>query len=129
LTDYEEYARLIVNGCNSRGTDPFDGRKVDKGGNAMADPKKVVLKIVSVKGTCAAGHKVGEEFDLSKDFILGFSGEGRALCPSAFYAAFPSWRVLRFGGEFPWEEDKDTAHVACPDPLNPLMMELRRIRE
>jgi hypothetical protein len=24
---------------------------------------------------------------------------------------------------------KDAAHVACPDPLNPLMMELRRIRE
>jgi hypothetical protein len=38
-------------------------------------------------------------------------------------------RVLRFGGELPWEEDRDTAHVACPDPLNPLIMELRRIRE
>ena len=39
----------------------------------MTDPMKVVLKIVSVKGICAAGHKVGEEFDLSKDFILGGS--------------------------------------------------------
>ena len=28
----------------------------------MANPMKVVLKITSVKGTCAAGHKVGEEF-------------------------------------------------------------------
>jgi len=28
----------------------------------MADPMKVVLKITSAKGTCAAGHKVGEEF-------------------------------------------------------------------
>jgi uncharacterized repeat protein (TIGR04076 family) len=37
----------------------------------MADPSKVVLKIVSVKGTCAAGHKVGQEFDLSKEFQLG----------------------------------------------------------
>jgi uncharacterized repeat protein (TIGR04076 family) len=95
----------------------------------MADPMKVVLKITSVKGTCAAGHKVGEEFDLSKDFVLGYSGNGKALCPSAFYAAFPNWRVLRFGGELPWEKDKDTAYVACPDPLNPLIMELRRIRE
>ncbi len=107
----------------------MNSKPLKKGANAMAEPMKVVMKIVSVKGTCAAGHKVGEEFDLSKDFTLGFSGKGKALCPSAFYAAFPSWRVLRFGGEFPWEEDKDTAHVACPDPLNPVMMELRRIRD
>jgi len=40
--------------------------------NTIADPMKVVLKITSVKGTCAAGHKVGEEFDLSKDFVLGY---------------------------------------------------------
>jgi len=77
----------------------------------------------------ALGTSVGEEFDLSKDFVLGYTGNGKALCPSAFYAAFPNWRVLRFGGELPWEEDKDTAHVACPDPLNPLVMELRRIRK
>lgn len=95
----------------------------------MADPEKVVLKIISVKGNCAAGHKAGQEFDLSKDFTLGFSEDGKVLCPSAFYAAFPGWRVLRFGGEFPWEEDKDCAHVACPDPLNPVMMELRRVRK
>ena len=95
----------------------------------MADPMKVVLKITSVKGTCAAGHKVGEKFDLSKDFVLGYSGNGEAFCPSTFYAAFPYWRVLRFGEELPWEKDENTAHVACPAPLNPLVMELRRIRE
>ena len=103
-------------------------KKIDGERNAMADPMKVVLKITSVKGTCATGHKVGDEFDLSKDFVLGYSGNGKALCPSAFYAAFPNWRILRFGGELPWEEDKDTAHIACPDPLNPLTMELRRIK-
>jgi uncharacterized repeat protein (TIGR04076 family) len=95
----------------------------------MADPAKVVLKIVSVKGTCAAGHKVGQEFDLSKEIMVGYTEDGKALCPSAYYAAFPSWRVLRFGGEFPWEENKDLAHVACPDHANPLVMELRRVRD
>jgi uncharacterized repeat protein (TIGR04076 family) len=55
----------------------------------MTNPMKVVLKITSVKGTCAAGHKVGEEFDLSKDFVLGYSGNGKALCPSAFLCLFP----------------------------------------
>jgi len=95
----------------------------------MANPAKVVLKIVSVKGTCNAGHKVGQEFDLSKEFTLGSREDGKALCPSAFHAVFPSWRVLRFGGELPWEKDKDLAHVACPDPVNPVVMELRRIRD
>ena len=94
----------------------------------MADPAKVVLKIISVKGSCNAGHKVGQEFDLSKEFTMGYRQDGRALCPSAFHAAYASWRVLRFGGSMPWEEDKDLAHVACPDPLNPVVMELRRIR-
>ena len=95
----------------------------------MANFAKVVLKIVSVKGTCAAGHKVGQEFDLSKEFTLGYREDGKALCPSAFHAVFPAWRVLRFGGEMPWEENKDLAHVACPDPFNPLVMELKRIRD
>ena len=47
----------------------------------MANPEKVILKIVSVKGTCAAGHYVGQEFDLSKDFTLGVSGNKTTLCP------------------------------------------------
>ncbi len=95
----------------------------------MANPEKVILRIVSVKGHCAAGHKEGQEFDLSKDFILGSSGDPRAICPSAFYAAFPAWRVLRHGGEFPWSEDKEKERIACPDPLNPVVMELRRVKE
>ena len=36
----------------------------------MANPEKVILKVVSVKGTCGAKHYVGQEFDLSKDFVL-----------------------------------------------------------
>jgi uncharacterized repeat protein (TIGR04076 family) len=95
----------------------------------MSKPFPVVLKIISVKGKCNANHQVGQEFDLSKEFKLGYTEDGRGLCPSAFYAAFPSWRVLRFGGELPWEKDKDYAHVACPDPMNPLIMELRRVKE
>jgi uncharacterized repeat protein (TIGR04076 family) len=100
-----------------------------KGGLFMANPEKVILKIVSVKGTCAAGHVVGQEFDLSKDFLLGTSGNPQVICPSAFHAIFPSWRVLRHSGEFPWEEDRDKTTIACPDPFNPVVMELRRIKE
>ena len=95
----------------------------------MANPERVILRIVSVKGHCAAGHKEGQEFDLSKDFIVGSSGDPRAICPSAFYAAFPAWRVLRHGGEFPWSDDKEKERIACPDPFNPVVMELRRVKE
>lgn len=93
----------------------------------MANPEKVVLKIPSVKGTCNTGHRAGQEFDLSNESTLGFSKDRMALCPSAFYAAYPYWRVLRLKGEFPWEENKDLAHAACPDPFNPVIMESRRV--
>jgi uncharacterized repeat protein (TIGR04076 family) len=93
----------------------------------MANPEKVILRILSVKGDCGAGHKEGQEFDLSKDFILGMSGQ--AICPSAFNAAFAAYRVLCHGGEFPWEKDKDMTTIACPDPFNPVVMELRRVKE
>ena len=49
----------------------------------MADPI-VVLKITSVKGTCAAGHKVGDEFDLSKDFVLDTQATARLFAPLHF---------------------------------------------
>ncbi len=95
----------------------------------MDNPAKVLLTITSVKGTCAAAHREGQQFDLSGEFKVGISKDGKALCPSAFYAAFPYWRTLRFGGVFPWEKDKDVTHVACPDPFNPVVMELRRVRD
>ena len=67
----------------------------------MADPAKVICKIISVKGTCHAGHREGQEFDLSKNFLVGLSGDGKALCPAAFNAAYSYWRVLRYGGVAP----------------------------
>ncbi len=95
----------------------------------MPKSEKVILKIMSVKGTCNAGHREGQEFDLTNEITVGITKDGRALCPSAFHAAFPYYRTLRYGGEFPWEKNKGTAHVACPDPINPVVMELRRVKE
>lgn len=95
----------------------------------MANPEKVILKVVSVKGTCAANHSEGQEFDLSQDFVMGLSGKAGTICPHAFNVAFPFWQVLRHGGDFPWEEDKEKAYFACPDPTNPVVMELRRVKD
>lgn len=86
----------------------------------MADTYDVKVKVISQKGTCGAGHKIGDEWT-----IAGKSPEG--ICLSALDAFYPSLRVLRFGGTFPWGEDKDTATVACPDAANPVVFELRRV--
>jgi hypothetical protein len=56
----------------------------------MANPEKVILKIVSVKGTCAAGHYVGQEFDLSQDFIC-------ISCRLSLLAGTPAWRGVSLG--------------------------------
>ncbi|MBP1713402.1 MAG: hypothetical protein H6Q42_1605 [Deltaproteobacteria bacterium] len=37
----------------------------------MDNPAKVTCKIISVKGTCHAGHREGQEFDLSQNFLVG----------------------------------------------------------
>lgn len=79
----------------------------------------VIAKVTSQKGTCTAGHRVGQEF------IIGQVTPPN-LCSWAFYSLFPFAQVLQFGGSFPWERDKNKAIVACPDPDNPVVFELRR---
>ena len=79
----------------------------------------VIAKVISQKGTCAAGHKVGDEF------VIGQKTPPE-LCSWAFYTVFPFAQVLQFGGSFPWEDDPNRTTVACPDPANPVVFELRR---
>ncbi|HEY41556.1 MAG TPA: TIGR04076 family protein [Dehalococcoidia bacterium] len=87
----------------------------------MADTYDVKVKVISQKGTCGAGHKVGDEW-----VITGKTPEG--ICLSAFNALFPATRVLMFGGSFPWSSDSDVASAACPDAANPVVFELKRVR-
>jgi len=79
----------------------------------------LVAKVISQKGTCEAQHKVGDEFVIAE-------GIPPNLCSWAFHAIFPCAQVLRFGGSFPWEKDRNKTAVACPDPDNPVVFELRR---
>jgi uncharacterized repeat protein (TIGR04076 family) len=83
---------------------------------------EVSATVISQKGTCALGHQVGNKFRMADKTPAG-------ICPWAFYALFPFISVLQFGGSFPWEEDKDKATVACPDPSNPVVFELKRLRK
>lgn len=93
-----------------------------EGGSDMAESYDVAVKVVSQKGTCAAEHKVGDEW-----IIKGKTPEG--ICLSAFNSLFLSAQILRFGGAFPWESNPDVTTVACPDAGNPVVLELRRLRK
>ncbi len=79
----------------------------------------IIAVVISQKGTCAAGHRVGDKFIIGQKTPAG-------LCSWAFSTLFPFAEALEFGGSFPWEKDPDKATVACPDPENPVVFELRR---
>ena len=90
----------------------------------MAERKryKVAVKVVSQNGHCAINHKVGDKW-----IIEGTTPEG--ICLAAFNVLYPDIRTLRFGGSLPWENNPDVSTLACPDANNPVVFELRRIRE
>ena len=48
------------------------------------------------------------------------------MCGAAYHAAHPIITNLQFGGHIPWEDDTNMARIACPDPDNPVVMEIRR---
>jgi uncharacterized repeat protein (TIGR04076 family) len=83
----------------------------------IAGEREVVATVVSQKGTCAVGHKVGDKFVVGDTSPAG-------MCSWAFYAIFPFATVLQFGGSFPWAKDPDKITIACPDPTNPVIFEL-----
>jgi len=88
----------------------------------MSEIYEVVSKVISQKGICSSGHKVSDEFSIDQKTPPD-------MCSWAFYALFPFASVLQFGGSFPWEDDPDKTTVACPDPENPVVFELRRLRK
>lgn len=83
---------------------------------------ELTARVISQTGHCALTHKVGDEFRIGEKTPAG-------MCSWAFYALFPFISVLQFGGSFPWEEDRDKTTVACPDPANPVVFELKRLRK
>jgi uncharacterized repeat protein (TIGR04076 family) len=81
---------------------------------------KIIAKVISQKGICQVGHKVGDEFVIGQTTSPG-------MCSWAFYTLFPFAETLEFGGSFPWESGPAQARVPCPDPDNPVIFELRRV--
>ena len=83
---------------------------------------KVVAKVLGAKGNCTIGMKPGDEFELSTHKCGEFCG--------LFYSNISGWvKTLQFGGTFPMGEDPDVMVWDCPNPMNRVQVELRRIKE
>jgi uncharacterized repeat protein (TIGR04076 family) len=85
-----------------------------------AVPSTVTVKVISQKGTCALGHKVGDTISFSENEV-----DGR-ICIHALYAVLPKIFAMMYDARFPWLEDPDVSTSACPDAVNPVVFEISR---
>jgi uncharacterized repeat protein (TIGR04076 family) len=83
----------------------------------------VKARVIKQEGYCVAGHQVGDEVVFDGDTVQGM------VCIHALYSFLPKVFAMRYGSDFPWLEDKDVATHACPDAWNPVVFEIRRVRD
>lgn len=83
---------------------------------------RVIGTIKTVKGHCTAGHKAGDQIELS-----GHNAGG--LCGFFYHSIFPHIIMLQFGGSYPPEwGNPDAIELSCEDKANEVTIELRRVR-
>ena len=97
--------------------------------------KITVLKKTDSKqifgGDSPVGHAIeacsvfreGQEFIVEED---GKMPEG--FCSWAWNDIYKTVTTLRFGGNFPWMEEKGTGVFCCTDGFRPVIFEIRRIQ-
>ena len=88
----------------------------------MSEVYDIEVKVVSQKGKCGAGHKKGDKWVISHHTPGG-------ICLSAYEHMESSINVLKYGGTYPWQEKPDINMAICPDPGNPVVFQLKRIRK
>jgi uncharacterized repeat protein (TIGR04076 family) len=84
---------------------------------------EVKARVLSVKGQCDLGHKVG---DVVRFTQTGVDGK---ICIHALYSMLPKVFAMMFNAEFPWAQNPDVLTHPCPDAANPVVFELTRIYE
>ena len=82
----------------------------------------VAVTVVDIAGHCSAGHQVGDEIIFDGQKVEG------EICIDAMSSLMDKVMALRYGAEFPWSDDKDADRHVCPDPLNAVVFEIRRVR-
>ena len=83
---------------------------------------EVRVKVISQQGRCSVGHRVGDEWVTG-----GRTPEG--ICLNAFGMLLPNIRTLMFGGVFPVGTGPGCNNNLLSRRQNPVVFELRRIRE
>lgn len=86
-----------------------------------SEPWHILCRVVKQEGTCAAGHKVGDEILFTETGIKG------NLCISALYSVIPKVYAMMYNAHLPWLGNQCKATHACPDSINPLVLELIRV--
>ena len=89
-----------------------------KNENAMANIVKA--KVISQKGSCGIGHKVGDEIIFTEEGVKG------KICIHALYSFLPKVFAMMYDSQFPWLDDPDVSTSACPDAYNPVVFEISR---
>ena len=85
-------------------------------------PKPIIGTIISMKGECGAGMKVGDKYELSWHSSGG-------LCGSFYHDLFPIITMFQFGGELPWAQrtpDPEKITRVCGDRRIAVTIELDR---
>jgi uncharacterized repeat protein (TIGR04076 family) len=90
--------------------------------NMQEEIAGVQLKVISQKGTCGLGHRVGDTCTFTE---TGLDGK---LCIHAMYSVLPKVFAMMYDAKFPWLKDGDVATHACPDATNPVVFEVKRLR-
>jgi len=87
---------------------------------------QILVRVISQKGTCAAGHEAGDEltFDWDTNEIKG------RICLHALYSIMPKVYALAHGADIAFAVARDGSRVArhaCPDGYNPVVFELEKL--
>lgn len=91
---------------------------------------KIIGKVIDVKGVCAAGLKVGDEFNLTLPCASEDFAEWKRkpkVCPHLITAIFPQILVFQSGGGIPWQKKENEVKVMCLDPDNTVVIILKKL--
>lgn len=100
---------------------------------------EVHITVKSVKGFCAAGNNQGCKYITRPRgagcFLPDPQDGARPICGMALNSMYPWLLMFALGGGVPWRfegteyenSDPNVDYVACPDPVNAVVYEVRRV--
>jgi len=100
----------------------FEAEDGERKKHMEAKVTAVTVKVISVKGSCGFGHKIGDTTIISESGV-----EGR-ICIHALYSMFPAAFAMLYDAKFPWLQNPDMKTHPCTDAANPVVFELTKIR-